>query len=213
MKHDDLGYIGSPDAPHPDVAPSRAWANLAAGNGRYVRRALADPEVAARRAVRAIRAAPIAAVLACADSRSAPERVFDSGPGEMFVVRTAGNVADDAVIASLEFAVWRLGTRLIVVMGHERCGAVGAALDGAALPGEALRRVINAIRPAIESVPGRGSEEARMRLAVRANVRRAGADLLHRSELLRHAVERGDVEIRLAVHDLVSGRVARCRAE
>jgi carbonic anhydrase len=212
MSHDPLGFIGSPETPHPDVAPDRAWARLTAGNARYVHRAVSDPQVAARRAARAIRQAPLAAVFACSDARSAPERVFDCEPGEIFVVRTAGNVADDAVVASLEFAVWRLGTRLIVVMGHERCGAVGAALERPDLPGEALRKVVVAIHPVIERLPRSRSPEQRYSLAVRANVRRSGADLLARSDLLRSAVRRGDLAVRLAVHDLVTGRVTPIRA-
>jgi len=206
-----LGYIGSPDAPHPDVAPDRAWARLAEGNRRYVKRALADPGIAARRAERAIRQAPIAAIFACSDARSSPERVFDCGPGEAFVVRTAGNVADDAVVASLEFAVWRLGTRLVVIMGHERCGAVGAAIEHPDLPGDALRRVVVTILPAVRSVRKSATPDQRHRLAVRANVRRSAVDLLARSELLRTAVQRGEVAVLLAVHDLVSGRVIRLR--
>jgi carbonic anhydrase len=212
MTPPELGYIGSPDAPHPDVSPDRAWARLVGGNGRYLRRALADPEVAARRAARAIRQAPLAAVFACSDSRSSPERVFDCGPGEIFVVRTAGNVADDAVVASLEFAVWRLGTRLLVLMGHERCGAVGAALEHAELPGDALRRVVVSILPAVRKVPASLPEDERLRRAVRANVRRSRDDLLARSELLRTAEEKGEIEVCLAVHDLVTGGVTKVRS-
>ncbi len=93
---------------------------------------------------------PFAIVLGCADSRVVPELIFDQGVGDLFVLGVAGNVADDAVIASIEYAVEHLGTRLVVVLGHERCGAVMAAIDHAFSEGK-LNSLISYIEPAVKA--------------------------------------------------------------
>ena len=96
---------------------------------------------------------PFAAILGCADSRVSPEVIFDQGQGDLFVVRVAGNVLGDFEQASLEYAVQNLGVRLVLVMGHEQCGAVKAAIGGTVIPG-VLGHLINEIRPAVEQAQG-----------------------------------------------------------
>lgn len=125
-----------------------------AGNARYVANKPTRRDTQAGRQERVNTQRPIAAVLSGADSRVAPEVVFDQGPGQVFVVRVAGNVLDDDGTASLEYAVRFLGTRLVLVLGHSNCGAVTAAIDvvtkGASLPGH-LPWLVGAITPAVRA--------------------------------------------------------------
>jgi carbonic anhydrase len=108
------------------------------GNARYVAKKPAHRDFSAGRAARTRSQYPVAAILSCADSRVAPEFAFDQGPGDLFVVRLAGNFANDDGLASLEYAVKFLGVPLVMVLGHANCGAIGAAIkvvdDNAELP-------------------------------------------------------------------------------
>ena len=123
-----------------------------AGNARYVANHPTQRDFSTGRAERLTTQRPIAAVLSCANSRVAPEFAFDEGPGQLFVIRVAGNILDDNSAASLEYAVRFLGVRLAMVLGHRNCGAVDAAIkavkDGATLPGH-LPGLIDAIKPAV----------------------------------------------------------------
>ena len=127
--------------------------------------------------------APFAAILACADSRVAPEILFDTGLGELFVVRVAGNVANPSTIASIEFAVSQLGTKLVVILGHEQCGAVRAAIDGARAS-KSLGILLDYIVPAIadvtpDEVAARNAELQLERLLTEsAIVRESGAEVV-----------------------------------
>ena len=131
---------------------------------------------------------PYAIVLSCADSRVPVEILFDAGPGELFVVRVAGNVANPSSIASIEFAVANLGTKLIVVMAHESCGAVAGAIEGGDA-GKNLNRLLGFIEPVV------GSGEAAVDEVARINARQSADRLLSESDIIRPAVESGDVEI------------------
>src|SRR5215218_7417660 len=122
------------------MKPADALKAIMEGNARFVAAKAAYPhQTVEQRTSVAGGQHPIAVVLSCSDSRVPPELVFDQGLGDLFVVRVAGNVADDAVIASIEYAVEHLGPTLVVVLGHEKCGAVAATLDavktGGAVPG------------------------------------------------------------------------------
>src|SRR5271154_4652657 len=130
----------APGAPPPPnaIPPSEALKRLMDGNARYAANASNERDFSSGRAARAQAQYPFAAILSCADSRVAPEFAFDQGPGNLFVVRVAGNVMDNDSAASLEYAVRFLGVRLVLVLGHTNCGAVKAAIDvvkdGATLP-------------------------------------------------------------------------------
>src|SRR5207247_447965 len=106
---------------------------------------------AARRAETAKVQHPFAIVLGCADSRTSPEIIFDQNIGDIFVIRTAGNLVDDHALGSIEYAVEHLGTRLIVVLGHSRCGAVGAAVASEAAPGH-VQSIVADIQPAVQAM-------------------------------------------------------------
>jgi carbonic anhydrase len=153
---------------------------------------------------------PMATFFGCVDSRVPDEVVLDQGLGDLFTVRTAGHVVDSAVLGSLEFGVHELGIPLIMVLGHERCGAVAAAIDavvgGLSVPG-AIGHLVAAIRPAVEGT--RGILEAPLRLdaAVRRHTRTTAAALLDRSPILATAVDEGRLGVVAAHYGLHSGEV------
>ncbi len=132
-----------------------AFERLKAGNARYAAAERTSGKPArTRRAETGQAQHPIAIVVGCADSRTSPEIVFDQGLGDLFVIRTAGNLVDDYALGSIEYAVEHLGVRLIVVLGHERCGAVKAAAAGGEAPGH-VGALVRDIRPAVEAVKGK----------------------------------------------------------
>jgi len=180
-------------------------AELKAGNSRHVKHAYTHPHLSAdRRTELAKGQEPHAVILACADSRVAPEIVFDKGLGDLFTVRVAGNIAGDAEIASMEYAVEHLHTPLIVVMGHQSCGAVKAAIDGGNAPGH-LPTLILAIQPAVERARGETGDLATN--AVRDNVERVVDRLRSSHPILAEAVRAGKLRIVGAVYSLDSGAV------
>ncbi|MFT7589703.1 MAG: carbonic anhydrase, partial [Limisphaerales bacterium] len=145
---------------------------------------------------------PYAIVLSCADSRVVPELAFDSGLGELFVIRVAGNVANSSTIASIEYAVANLGTQVIVVLGHQSCGAVTAAVNGGD-NGYNLNHLLAHITPAI-SACGEGASIADV---VKKNAEMTGEELKSRSSIIGDAVNSGKVQIKSAYYNLDTGKV------
>ncbi|MBW4520353.1 MAG: carbonic anhydrase [Scytolyngbya sp. HA4215-MV1] len=145
-----------------------ALEKLIAGNQRYVTHQLVHHHQSSSR-MRAIATGqhPFAVILGCADSRVPPEIIFDQGLGDLFVIRVAGNILDDAILGSIEYAAEELGTSLVLVLGHERCGAVAATVKHADIPGH-ISTLLNAIQPAVD----RAKDEPGDLLdnAVRANI-------------------------------------------
>ena len=172
------------------TAPDALWNALMVGNKRYVQGSIAFRSLRERRDSTAAHQSPPVTILSCADSRVAPELIFDHTVGDLFVVRVAGNVADPFEIASLEFAVANGYTHLIVVMGHEACGAVKAALAPSDAPTPSLQALVAMIRESLEGV-----DRSDVRAAVEANARHTAESLVTRSEVLRRAVEEGKVKI------------------
>ena len=144
---------------------------------------------------------PYAIILSCADSRVLPESIFDANAGEIFVCRVAGNIANTSSIASIEYAVAHLGTKLIVVLGHESCGAVGAALAGGD-NGYNLNHLVSHITPALAK-----SDSTEVNDVVRVNAQLNAEELVNRSSIISNAVNNGGLEIRSAFYNLGSGKV------
>lgn len=180
-------------------------ATLRAGNEHFV--SGGDPVVLTERPELATGQSPPVAVLCCADSRVAPEQVFAQRPGRLFVVREAGNVPDTHGIASLEYAVAKLDTSVIVVLGHTTCGAVTAAASGKDPGTPALRALVAAIEPAVAAQHGHAHDHDLVERAIVENVRRSQSALLAQSSLLSDAVASGRLTVVGAVHDLATGRV------
>jgi carbonic anhydrase len=176
---------------------------LKAGNQNFVNDKLnAENQDSARRESQTGGQAPYAIVLSCADSRVVPELAFDTGIGELFVVRVAGNVANTSSIASMEYAVAHLGTEVIVVLGHQACGAVTAAVGGGD-NGYNLNHLLAHIAPAIANV----SDSSNVDEVIRENAKRTVTELTNRSSIIGEAVNSGKVDIVPAYYHLNSGQV------
>jgi len=145
---------------------------------------------------------PYAIILSCADSRVVPELAFDTGLGELFVVRVAGNIANSSSIASMEYAVTHCGSQVIVVLGHQSCGAVTAAINGGD-NGYNLNHLLSHITPAIAAC----GDGATVTEVVKKNAQLTATDLLNRSSIIRTAVDNGTVQIIPAYYNLDSGKV------
>jgi carbonic anhydrase len=147
---------------------------------------------------------PHASILSCADSRVAPEIVFDQGLGDLFDVRVAGNVAGDAEVASLEYAAEHLQCPLIIVLGHEKCGAVSAAVEGGEAKGH-LPALVDAIKPAVQAAAGLPGD--RIENAVRINVENVVRQLRESKPILHELTLDGHLKVVGAVYSLETGRV------
>lgn len=182
------------------VSPDDALAKLVAGNKRFASRDVTEGKaVAVRRAETASSQHPFAVIVGCADSRTSPELLFDQNLGDLFVVRTAGNLVDDHALGSIEYAVEHLGARLIVVLGHERCGAVTAALASDTAPGH-VQALVRDIQPAVQATKGKPA--ARLDATIDANAKLVAAKIRAEAKLGELA---SSVRVVAGVYDLDTG--------
>ena len=191
------------------AAAEEIWAKLLEGNKRFVAgKPLVRDLVARRNAVLAGQQ-PQVVVLGCSDSRISPPVVFDQGLGDIFEVRTAGNVADRVGMGSIEYALLHMPIRILVILGHEKCGAVKAAASGQKMPTENLQAVVDKIAPAIAKVPGDHRTQEFLRKAEEANVLQCATDLLANSPIVLQETAANNVEIIKAIYSLTTGRIRR----
>jgi carbonic anhydrase len=184
---------------------------LEAGNARFAAATPLHPDqTVLRRNTVAKGQHPFAAVLACADSRVAPETLFDQGLGDLYVARSAGQVIDKAVLGTLEYGVANLGVSLLVVLGHSACGAVKAtidALDGADPNGNEMDDLVAGIAPAVEQAKKVGAQgDTLLDVSIQINVERAVEQLKH-AAVIGDAAEMRAIKVVGAVYDLATGRV------
>ncbi|WP_066759445.1 carbonic anhydrase [Crocinitomix algicola] len=176
---------------------------LKEGNKRFVADKLDGKlQNSARRDELTAGQSPYAIILSCADSRVVPELAFDTGLGEIFVIRVAGNVANTSSIASIEYAVAHLGTQVIVVLGHESCGAVTAAVNGGD-NGYNLNHLLSHITPSVAA----SEQGAEVNDVVKLNAKMNTEELVNRSSIIKNAVDKGAVKILPAYYNLDSGAV------
>ncbi len=188
------------------VTADDALARLKAGNERFVTGKVIHPNADAdRRAEVAKGQTPFAVIVGCSDSRVGPEVVFDQGLGDLFVIRTAGNVVDDVALGSIEYAADHLGVPLILVLGHTRCGAVSAVVAGGEAPGH-VASVVDKIKPAVDETKGKPGDAVGN--AIRANVRHVVNQLRNAAPILSGLVKSGKLRVVGACYDLDTGRVA-----
>ena len=203
------GPVTAAAAERTPATPRAALAALLAGNRRFTAGHPRHPHQTTAR-VREIAAGqhPFAVVLGCADSRLSPEVLFDQGLGDLFDNRVAGNIVDDLLLGSIEYAVEEFAPPLIVVLGHERCGAVSATLGavrtGAGAPGH-IAAIVEALRPIVTPYV---DDPDGVEHAVRANVRAQAAAVLERSAIVRESVESGATAVVGARYDLDTGAVS-----
>jgi carbonic anhydrase len=192
----------------PNTNPITAWKALKEGNERFVAGKPEHPSQSIEhRAKLAEGQKPTAVVFGCGDSRVAAEIIFDQGLGDVFVVRTAGHVIDSAVLGSIEFAVTVLDVPLIVVLGHDSCGAVKAtlsALDEGVLPGGYVRDLVERVTPSI--LLGRREGLTRVDEFEARHVVETGAQLLARSTAIAERVAAGTLAIAGVTYHLADGR-------
>ena len=190
--------------------PAAAWQLLAAGNARFVEGTPRHPHTSHwRRQDLTGGQQPFAAILSCADSRVSPEIAFDRGLGDLFVVRNAGHVLDDATLGTLEYGVVHVGTPLLAVMGHEGCGclaATRAAAEAGAMPGGHIDALVTAVLPSVRAALETGT--TCQGEIMEEHVRRTMAGLLDRSPAIAEAVHRGDVALVGLTYRLADGAVA-----
>jgi carbonic anhydrase len=191
------------------VSADQIWSDLEVGNQRFVLGKTAPHDFPAQRKSLTKTQHPRVAVLSCSDSRVPPELVFDAGLGELFVVRSAGEDDDPISIGSLEYAVEHLGSSVIVVMGHQSCGAVTAACSGGKSDSVNLDAVVTPIAPSCAQTDPKRPET--LDLAVRDHVRRVAREIVANSQLLKKAVDEGKLTIIQAYYSLDTGEVTRLR--
>lgn len=195
--------------PQNAISPRRALDRLMEGNARYAANNPNERDFSAGRAARAEVQYPVAAILSCSDSRVAPELLFDQAPGDLFVMRVAGNVVTRNLLASLEYGVQFLGTPLVMVLGHSNCGAVDAAIkvvkSAAALPGH-LPELIAAVKPAVV-VAEKTKQGNLLDNAIAENVRRQVARLKKSPPIVGNRYRDKKIDIVGAVYDLQTGKV------
>ncbi len=203
-----FGLAADPGHPEqPTVAPAEAISKLKEGNGRYAGGNLQHPgQTTERRAELAKSQYPFATILSCSDSRVPPEIVFDQGLGDLFVVRVAGNVIDDHGLGSIEYSVDHLGVGLIVVLGHQSCGAVKAARETIAAKSKAsghIQSLVTAIQPAVEA-----TAKADLEATIKANVKDVVRALRSSTPILKAKVDSGDVRVIGGYYSLDTGAVS-----
>jgi carbonic anhydrase len=198
----------------PEIPASEALERLRQGNRRFVLNQRTPEPRVLRPPDLVIEQNPFAIVLGCSDSRVPAELVFDQGLGDLFVIRVAGNIVAPSQVGSVEFAAERFQTRLVVVLGHSRCGAILATLEELEAPGGSTSRnlasIVDRVRPSVEPLLGTplaGDRDGLVREAVRANVRASVDHLRHGSEILERLIAEEGLRVVGAEYALESGEV------
>jgi carbonic anhydrase len=185
------------------LTPGAALALLMEGNARFVERKLTffDEDLAILQQNTIEKQEPFASVLSCADSRVPVELLFDQSIGHVFVNRVAGNIATSEIIASIEYGIAVLGTRVLMVLGHSSCGAVKAAIAAKAVPGQ-ISALYSYIRPAVNAANGD------LEGSIKANAKIQAGLLREASPIVADAIKAGTLSVVAAYYDLISGKVA-----
>jgi carbonic anhydrase len=196
---------------HSGPNPNTVLESLLDGNTRFADNLKQHPHQQPQRRIKTAQEGqkPIATILTCSDSRVPPEIIFDAGIGDIFVVRVAGNIADKIELGSIEYGIGHLGTTLIMVLGHSKCGAVTAAVNKAEVGGN-IKNIIKSIEPAVEKARAENKglgNDALVPKAIKANVWQVIDDILKNSAEVRKMVREAKVKIVGAIYDLESGKV------
>jgi carbonic anhydrase len=187
------------------MTAEEALQTLKEGNERYVAGKLRHPHTDnSWRASLKGSQHPFAVILSCADSRVVPELIFDQGLGDLFVIRVAGNIAKDKVLGSIEYAIKFLGSKLVIVLGHENCGAVGASLSDKD-PGGHIGAIIEKIKPAVYMA--KRMEGDHLVNTIHVNAQLVSEEIKDAQPIINEAVKHGGVQVLPAYYELSTGRV------
>ena len=204
-----IQFTGAADPAHsdqPSVAAAEAISKLKEGNSRYTSGNLQHPGQTTERRTELVKTQhPFAVIVSCSDSRVPPEIVFDQGLGDLFIFRVAGNVIDDHGLGGIEYAVDHLNVRLIVVLGHQSCGAVQAAKETIAAKGKApghIESLVTAIKPAVEA-----TAKDDLDTTIKANVQHVVQALRSSTPILKAKVDSGAVQVTGGYYSLDTGAV------
>ena len=190
----------------------QVWANLMAGNGRFMSGKTQTRALVSLRTRLASAQSPNVIILSCSDSRVPPELIFDQSLGDIFVIRTAGNVADPVALGSIEYAVAHIHSPLLVVLGHQKCGAVSAACSGEKMPSSNLEAIVEKINPAVAQAKTYSKADDLLESAIKENVQQSAKDVLANSEIIRNAVKSGKLNLIEAEYEFDTGKVVRLNA-
>ena len=183
----------------------QALMRLKEGNERFVAKRCIHPNQSAERQAEVVKGQhPFAAILTCSDSRVPPEIIFDEGIGDLFIIRVAGNILSEEILGTIEYAAEHLGIPLVLVLGHQKCGAVQAAVKGGEVPGK-IRRLVEALQPAVANAKNLSGDLVEN--AVRANVERAVEQLKESEPIMAELVHKGKVKVIGGYYNLETGRV------
>ncbi len=188
---------------------SESLTKLMDGNKRFVSGTLAQKDLGDAKRKELVKGQkPFAIVLTCSDSRVAPEYIFDQGLGDIFVVRVAGNVVDPISIGSIEYAAEHLHSPLLIVLGHEKCGAVAATLEAKGKPEGNIGAIIKKIMPAAKSAKKKGgTKDEILEAAIKENVKNTAHEIMKKSKIIQHLVHEGKLKVVAGEYSLQTGKV------
>jgi len=186
-----------------------AMQKLMDGNKRFVSGTLAQKDLGAKKREELAKGQkPFATVLTCSDSRVPPELLFDQGLGDIFVVRVAGNVVDPIALGSIEYAAEHLGSPLVLILGHSKCGAVKATLESKGKPEGNIGAIVKKIIPAVDAAKKKGgTQDEILETAIKENVKNVYADVMKNSKIIPHLVEEGKLMIVAGEYDITTGKI------
>ena len=186
-----------------------AMQKLMDGNKRFVSGTLAQKDLGAKKREELAKGQkPFATVLTCSDSRVPPELLFDQGLGDIFVVRVAGNVVDPIALGSIEYAAEHLGSPLVLILGHSKCGAVKATLESKGKPEGNIGAIVKKIMPAVDAAKKKGgTQDEILETAIKENVKNVYADVMKNSKIIPHLVEEGKLMIVAGEYDITTGKI------
>ncbi len=190
------------------LTPGEALKILQQGNNRFVNNLKANRDLLQQANATVDGQFPFAIILSCIDSRTSVELIFDQGLGDVFSVRVAGNIVNDDILGSMEFACKLAGSKLIVVLGHSRCGAIKGACDDVQL--EHLTGLLEKIKPSVESVRNQAhkiTDDERVQRVAEANVQATVGQIIERSHVLREMIGKGEIGIAGGMYNIESGQV------
>lgn len=188
---------------------NEALQKLMDGNKRFLSGSLAQKDLSAKKREELAKGQkPFATVLTCSDSRVPPELLFDQGLGDVFVVRVAGNVVDPIALGSIEYAAEHLGSPLVLILGHSKCGAVKATLEAKGKPEGNIGAIVKKIMPAADAAKKKGgSQDEILETAIKENVKNVYTAVMKNSKIIPHLVEEGKLTIAAGEYDITTGKI------